>query len=151
MPPDDTQGTQGAPTGSPRQVIEAQLASMRSEVAQMRGREQARSIIAEVLNDAWLTPSVVTRLTSELIESLPIVNDTLDEAALRGSATAARDRAESEVAEALTAAGVGKPRGLGALTTPASGGGADLTARLEESFKAQGMSPEAAKIAAKGR
>jgi hypothetical protein len=149
MPPDNAQG---APTGSPRQVIEAQVAEMRSEVAQMRARERARDVIAETLNDAWLTPSVVNRLTGELLVSLPIVNDALDEAALRESAARVRDTAEAEVAEALTAAGVGKPRGLGALTASAGGGKAeDITARLEESFKAQGMSPEAAKIAAKGR
>ena len=147
MPPDD----QGAPTGSPRQVIEAQLAEMRGQVAQMAARERARHIIAETLGDAWLTPSVVTRLTGELIESLPIVNDSLDEQALRDQTTAARDRAEAEVAEALTAAGVGRPRGLGALTESTGGTGPDLTDRLEESFRALGMSESAAALAAKGR
>jgi hypothetical protein len=145
----DAGGT--APTGSPRQVIEAQLAEMRGQVAQMAARERARHIIAETLGDAWLTPSVVTRLTGELIESLPIVNDTLDEQALRDQTTRARDRAEAEVAEALQAAGVGKPRGLGALTESSGGRGPDLTADLEKSFRALGMSEAAASTAAKGR
>jgi hypothetical protein len=148
----ENQGAGGtAPAGSPRQVIEAQLAEMRGQVAQMAARERARHIIAETLGDAWLTPSVVTRLTGELIEALPIVNDTLDEQALRDQTTRARDRAEAEVAEALTAAGVGSPRGLAAMSAPANTAGADISGQLEESFKALGMSESAAKLAAKGR
>jgi hypothetical protein len=151
-PVTENQGAGGtAPAGSPRQVIEAQLAEMRGQVAQMAARERARHIIAETLGDAWLTPSVVTRLTGELIEALPIVNDTLDEQALRDQTTRARDRAEAEVAEALQAAGVGSPRGLAAMSAPVDAAGVDMSGQLEEQFKALGMSETAAKIAVKGR
>jgi hypothetical protein len=143
--------TQGAPTGSPRQVMEAELAERRSQVAQMAARERARDIIAETLRDAWLPPLSVSRLTGELIEALPIVNNTLDEQALRDRATRARDQLEAEHAQTLEAAGLGRPRGLGALTESSGGRGPDLTADLEKSFRALGMSEAAASTAAKGR
>jgi hypothetical protein len=151
-PVTENQGAGGtAPAGSPRQVIERELAERRSQMAQMAARERAREVIAEALNDAWLPSLTVSRLSRESLESLPIVNDTLDENALRESVTRRRDEAEAEHAQGLEAAGLGRPRGLGAVTAPAAGSGPDITARLEESFKAQGMSEAAAKIAAKGR
>lgn len=139
-----------AVAGSPRAVIEAQVKERDNQLAQLKARERGREVIGETLSDAWLTPSVVSRLTAELLEALPIVDHQLDEAALRDTATKARDKAEAEVAEALDAAGVGKPRGLGSL----GGGGkpaGDNDERLKESFERLGLSEAASTIAAKGR
>lgn len=144
----------GAPVAtSPRQVIEAQVAELHRQVAQSAARDRARDVVAEVLADAWLAPSTVTRLTNQLLEAgkLPLVNDELDEAALRDLVVASRDQAETELAESLQASGVGRPRGLGALPTNAGGQSVNLEDQLAESFMGRGMSESAARIAAKGR
>jgi hypothetical protein len=148
--PGSTGAGGSAPTG-PRQVIEAEMASLRRQVAQMAARERARDVVAETLADAWLTPAVVARISGEALADLPLVNDTLDEAALRNTTTAARDRAETEVAEALAAAGVGTPRGLGAQPGTVTGDAHRVEDRLVATFQGLGMSESAARLAAKGR
>jgi len=61
--------------------------------------------------------------------------------------------AEQELAEALQAAGMGRPRDLGYQSTSQIGGlgGAELDRRLEESFKDLGLNESTAKLAARGR
>ena len=121
-------------------------------IEQLVARERARDIIGLELAEAWVAPSTVGRLTSALLTELPIVNGTLDEAALRSACVEARTIAELEAAEVLSAAGVGQPRGLGALTHPNGGDAADrYTDTLTESFRELGLSETAAKSAVKGR
>lgn len=142
-----------APPSSPREVLEAGQVQLRRQVAELQARDRARTIIAESLADAWLTNSTVARLSTELLEGLPIVNDTLDEAALRDRIVAKRNVAETEAAEMLQAAGVGTPRGLGE-SANGSGIGVDpavFEAEFAEVFQNLGMSETAAKHAAKGR
>jgi len=146
-------GAGAAPPINPRQVLEQGLAETRRQVAVLQARDRARTVIAESLGSAWLPESTVARLAGELLTDLPMANDTLDEAALRDRATAKRDIAETEMAEALKAAGVGTVQGFGSHSN-GGGGGVDqagLETSLTESFLRMGMTPEAAKIAAKGR
>lgn len=154
----NTPGADGTapPAGTSRSVLEQEVREQRRQVAIMQAQTRARTVVAEALADAWLTPRVLARLTSELLEGerLPLVEadgrSTLDEQALRDAATAARDQAELEAGEILESAGVGRPRGLGALV-PQAGNGPDLGQELEETFRSLGMSESAAKTAAKGR
>ena len=145
-----------ASPGSARQVIEAEVAQMRREMAQMRARETARSILTAALSDGWIPPATVARITEQQMAQLPMANGVLDEAELTKRAGRELARAEQEIAEAMQAAGVGRPRDLG------QGGGsygssqpglgtAEVERRLEESFKALGNSEKVAKVAAKGR
>jgi hypothetical protein len=142
-----------APPTNPRQVMEAQVAGMRRELAEMRAQNRARDIITEVLASGWIGEAQRARLTGQLVQGVPLTDTAeLDEAALRTRCQKALDVAETEAAELLQAAGVGSPRGLGALTTPATeSASAASTAKLEESFKALGLSDTAAQIAVKGR
>lgn len=136
---------------TPRQVLEDRDKDLRHQVATLNARERARSIIAEELAEAWLAPSTIARLSSELIESLPLVEDKLDETALRTRCVERRDQHELEAAEALEAAGVGTPRGLGAQRSSAGADPGKYDETLKESFVAMGLSESAAAIAVKGR
>jgi hypothetical protein len=143
-----------APTspGSARQVIEAEVAQMRQQMAQMAARETARSILAGALSDGWIPPATVTRITESQMANLPMLNGALDEAELTKRAQRELARAELEIAEALQAAGRGQVRDLGSYSSGQSGlGVAEVERRLEESFKALGNSDKVAKVAAKGR
>lgn len=144
-------GTTAPPT--PRSVVEAELSQLRRVAAQSRARDRAREVITEALSQAWLPPLTVVRITNDLLESsrLPIDDqDQLDEVALTAAANTARDQAEREVAEAMQASGMGRPRSLGASPLPTAAG-PNLEESLEESFRDLGMTESAAKIAAKGR
>ena len=149
----ETAGAGGTapPLGSPRQVLEARLSAQSDQIAQLVAKDRARDIISEAMADAWVSPTTIARLAGELIQNLPIVDHKLDEAALHTRCTEARDRAELEAAETLTAAGVGIPRGLGAMTTPSGEDASKYQAGLKESFQALGLSESAADIAVKGR
>lgn len=142
-----------APQNTPRQVLEGRITALTDQMAQMVARDRARDIIAEELAEAWVVPSAVARLSSELIADLPIVEHQLNEAALRDRCVAARDRAELEAAETLTAVGVGTPRGLGSLTRPANTADeATYDTAIAESLQdAFGLSESAAQTAVKGR
>jgi hypothetical protein len=132
--------------------MEARYRSLEGRFEQLAARERARDIIDGELVEAWVAPSTVARLRADLLESLPVVNGTLDEVALRTRCVEARDRAETEAAEILNAAGAGTPRGLGALTQSTGGdNAARYTDTLTESFQALGLSEAAAKTAVKGR
>lgn len=137
---------------TPRQVMEDRDKDLRSQVAQLSARESARAIIDVELSEAWLAPTTIARLSAELLESLPIVNDELDVNALRARCVEKRDQHEVEAAESLTAAGVGTPRGLGAMHTPAlEATAAKVEEDLTEAFKSFGLSETAAATAVKGR
>ena len=137
---------------TPRQVLEERDKDLRSQVATLNARERARSVIDEELAEAWLAPTTIARLKSELIEALPLVDDKLDEAALRTRCVERRDQHELEAAEALDAAGVGTPRGLGAQHHQGDGDATKYADQISESMQmAFGLDESAAKIAAKGR
>jgi hypothetical protein len=125
-------------------------------MALMEARETARRVLAVTLSDGWIQPATVARITEALMDRLPLANGVLDEAELTKMAGRELTRAETEAAEVLTAAGMGRVRDLG------SGGGgygpgqpglaaAETERRLEEAFRALGNSPVVAKTAAKGR
>jgi hypothetical protein len=149
--PEEPKGPKG-PRTSHQQVME-RLDTQKHEMDVLRARESARDIIAEEMTEAWVAPSTVARLTTELLANLPLAeNGSLDETALRDSCVEARDRAELEAAETLDAAGVGAPRGLGASTPPAGGEATKYTDSITESLgEAFGLSEAESKTAVKGR
>jgi len=143
------------PHGSPRQVIEAQIAAQARELVEMKAREKARGVIAEDLADSFLSPLQLHRVSEELMVGLPIVNDELDVTALRDRITAKRDAAEAEAGEVLQAHGAGLPRGLGSAShaplSEAAAGAVNFEKRATDAFQTLGLSESAAQIAAKGR
>jgi hypothetical protein len=132
-------------------VVVEQLEEQKHEIAVL-GSGAARDIIAEEMTEAWVAPSTVARLTTELHGRLPLVEGKLDEIALRNRCVEARDRAELEAAETLDAAGFGaKPTGLGASTRlPVATPPATPTDHRGPPG-AFGLSEAEAKTAAKGR
>ena len=153
----DNPGVQ-APTspGSARQVIEAELAQMRTQMSQMAARETARSILAAALSDGWIPPATVTRITESLLVQLPVTNGVLDEAELTKRVGLELRQAELEFAEALQASGRGLVKDLGQAGSTYSGrpgglGVAEAESRLEKAFRTLGNSDKVAKVAAKGR
>jgi len=138
---------------TPREVMEARDADLRDQVATLAARERARDIIAEELAEAWLPGTTIARLSTELLESLPLAGEDrqLDEQALRGRVVESRDQHELEAAEALQAAGVGTPRGLGALRPAGRVDEAAVGDALQGVFQSMGLSESAAKTAAEGR
>ena len=153
----DNPGVQ-APTspGSARQVIEAELAQMRTQMSQMAARETARSILAAALSDGWIPPATVTRITESLLVQLPVTNGVLDEAELTKRVGLELRQAELEFAEALQASGRGLVKDLGQAGSTYSGrpgglGVAEAESRLEKAFRTLGNSEKVAKVAAKGR
>jgi hypothetical protein len=149
----DTQGAGGTAPTNPRQVMEARIAAQDRQIAEMRAENRARDVVAEVLASGWIGDAQRARLASSLVRSVPLTESfELDEPTLRTRCQEALDAAETEAAEILQAAGVGTPRGLGALTTPASEAAtAQTSAKLAESFKAFGLNDAATEIAVKGR
>lgn len=141
--------------GTARQLMERELAEARRERDAVKAREHARRVLAEALNDAWIPPATVTRITESLLERLPITSGALDETELVKMAGREAERAEREMAEALEAAGMGRPRDLGFGTdagNQAMGlGQAELDRRLTESFKGLGLTDKQAALAARGR
>lgn len=139
------------PRTSHAQVIE-RLDAQKAEMDRLQAREVARDVIKEELGEAWVSPSTVARLTTELLTDLPLVEGKLDETSLRDRCVEARDRAELEAAETLDAAGFGKPTGLGASTPPAGGDSARYDEQIAEaSTTAFGLSEAEAASAVKGR
>jgi hypothetical protein len=149
--PKDEGGAKATPSRNPRQLIESQLAEQKHEIAVLNAREKARDIVGEELAEAWVAPSTVARLSSDLLADLPLVEGKLDETGLRNRCVEARNRAELEAAETLDAAGFGTPRGMGAMTTPAGGTTEKYTDNIAEGLQVFGLSESAAKSAAKGR
>jgi hypothetical protein len=98
-----------------------------------------------------VAPSTVARLSSDLLAAMPLVDGKLDEIGLRNRCVEARNRAELEAAETLDAAGLGTPRGMGGLPTPAGGDATRYTDTIAENLQVFGLSESAAKAASKGR
>jgi hypothetical protein len=146
-----TPATPPADKRNPRQLIEAQLADQKHEIAVLTARERARDIVGEELAEAWVAPSTVARLSSDLLSAMPLVDGKLDEIGLRNRCVEARNRAELEAAETLDAAGLGTPRGMGGLPTPAGGDATRYTDTIAENLQVFGLSEAAAKAASKGR
>lgn len=140
-------------TSGPRAVVEEHIKAQEDRIAKLEAREGARAVIGEVLAEAWLGDVQKSRLQVELMADLPLAEGKLDEVKLRDAATKAVNEAETEAAEILKAAGVGSPRGLGAMSTPATEAAAsDLTQAAEAALsEAFGLSESAAKTAVKGR
>lgn len=137
----------------PRAVVEKHIQSQDDRIARLEAREGARQVVAEVLAEAWIGDAQKNRLSAVLMDDLPMTEEgKLDESALRTRATERVNEAETEAAEILSAAGVGTPRGLGALTTPATeAAGKQYEEELTESFRQRGMSDAAIETAVKGR
>lgn len=105
---------------SERDAATAERDTAQRALAESTARTAARPVVGEVFTGHQLPASTYTRVTEALITAASLTDaDQLDEAALRTSATAARTAAETELAEALAAAGVGKVRGLGSSTSTA--------------------------------
>lgn len=138
---------------NPREVMERQIAEQGRQINLLRAENRARDIVAEVLASGWIGDAQRARLTSSLVVDLPLTEaGALDEQELRTRAQRGLDEAETEAAEILSAAGVGTPRGLGALTTPATEtAGKQFDDELRESFRQAGLSDTAIDIAVKGR
>jgi hypothetical protein len=152
-PPVDEGGDEDKPvmTG-PRAVVQKHIEEQGEQIARLKAAEGARQVIAEVLADAWIGDKPKARIATALMKDLPMKDGQLDEQALRTAATDRVNEAEDETAEALQAAGVGAPRGLGALqTTTLEVAGTKFEDELTESFRRRGLSEAAAEIAVKGR
>jgi 2'-5' RNA ligase len=149
----ETAPVPATPPRNPREVMEAQLREQGRQIALLRAENRARDIVAEVLASGWIGDAQRARLASTLVTDPPLTEaGDLDEQALRDRAQRGLDEAETEAAEILSAAGVGTPRGLGALTTPATEAtGKQYEDTLRESFIQRGMSETAADLAVKGR
>jgi hypothetical protein len=141
------------PPRNPREVMEAQIREQGRQINLLRAENRARDIVAEVLASGWIGDAQRARLTGSLVTNLPLTEaGALDEQGLRDRAQRGLDEAETEAAEILSAAGVGTPRGLGALTTPATeSAGKQIDDELRESFRLAGLSDAAIDIAVKGR
>lgn len=154
----DMTGTPGAgtaPNQNPRSLMEAEIANMRRENAELRARERARSVVGTVLSEGWLVPSQIANLTESLLTDIPLTDQlALDEAELIKRATKAREREEKVGFEVSEALGVGRPRDLGQTAIVNDTGGYEMPnfeTGLVESYRRLGMSEHAAKIAAAGR
>lgn len=136
-----------------RRLIEAELAQERRNTAVLRARDEARPLLSEALTDGWVPPATVRRITEALMRDLPLTEaNTLDRVELIKRASQDLAQAEHEIAEAMTAAGVGRPRDLGFTEASTSGLGAgELDSRLESAFAGLGLNESTAKLAAKGR
>jgi len=149
-----TPGAGGTAPTNPRQLMEAQIAAQGRQIAQMQAQNRARDIVAEVLAGGWIGEAQRARLTGQLLANVPLTEaGELDEPTLRTRVTEALEATESEAAEILQAAGYGTPRGLGALSTPATAAATEkVSADLAESLSgAFGLSESATKTAVKGR
>jgi len=142
----------GGPRTLPQQLAE-RLDAQQQEMNVLKAREGARDIINEELAEAWLPPTTVARLSTELIADLPLEESgELDKTRLRDRCVEARDRAELEAAETLDAAGFGRPTGLGASTPPVTGDVTKYTDRVAEGIGAAfGLSEAESSTAVKGR
>jgi len=141
------------PPRNPREVMERQLQEQGRQISLLRAENTARNVVAEVLASGWIGEAQRARLATSLVSQLPLTEaGELDESTLRERAQNALDEAETEAAEILQAAGVGSPRGLGALETPATESAAkQYEDELIESFRKRGMSDAAIEIAVRGR
>ncbi len=103
---------------SERDTAVSERDEARRVLAEHDARQAARPIVAEVLAEAQVPAATLVRVTESLVTAAPLTDTgALDEAALRTAATEARTAAETEIAEALAAAGVGKVTGFGGSTT----------------------------------
>lgn len=149
-----TQEAAPAAPRNPREVMEAQMREQGRQIALLRAGQQAVGIVREVLAAGWIGEAQSARLTTELTAetTLPLTESgDLDEAKLRATALARLDEAETEAAEILASAGVGKVQGLGSTTRATEVALKAYDDSLSESFRELGMSPESADIAVKGR
>lgn len=106
---------------------ERDAAARRAEEAEHRLREAdarntARPIATEVVGASEsLPPSTRTRVVEAAVAGVQLREDgTFDEAAFRTAVEAARTQAETELAEAMQAAGAGRVRGVGHTTSTGS-------------------------------
>jgi hypothetical protein len=146
------QGSGERPSTS-REVIQRELEQERHARAVVEARERARDVIAGVLEEAWVGPTVRQRITESLLANLPMTeNRQLDEQRLVQVAESQRDQAEREASEIMSAGGLGATRDL---SFQESNGGGFRPEVYEESlvktFRNLGMSESAAKTAAQGR
>lgn len=137
----------------PRKQVQEHIQAQEDRIVRLEAREGARQVISEILAEAWIGEAQKARVTAELMADLPLAEGKLDEVKLRDTATQRVNEAEVEAGEILKAAGVGSPRGLGAMSTPATEA---ATEHLDESIEkglmsAFGLSESAAKTAVKGR
>lgn len=132
---------------------EAELAESRKASKVSEARTKARPAAVAVLAGSTLAASTQTRVVEACVAGLTVADDgTFDEAVFKTTVEAARKAAETEHAEILEAAGVGRVSGNGsgtaAVTTEATEAAARLAATFQRDF---GMTEEAAKLAAAGR
>lgn len=127
------------------------------ELARFRATEAARPIAATLLAESGLPAPSQTRLLAAVIEatSVPLTDAYLLNGTLyRAQVAEAIKTEQTYVASLREADGQGQPRGLGdstSLAEPNAETTAKTTDALVESFKANGMSEAAARLAATGR
>lgn len=146
--------TDAPPVRSSLKLLNEQLTASKRENATLRAENVARPILAEALADAILVDSQKARLGRTLLVDLPLTEALeLDQAAFGTRCQEAIGVAEEEAAELLQAAGVGTPRGLGGVQTPATeAASAKFDEDLGEALQSiGGLSESATKIAVKGR
>lgn len=136
-------------------VAEKQAADLR--LARFQAAEAARPIASQVLAESTLpVPAQVRILGDVTADSVPLTDaGALDESALRTRIGDAIKREETYLASVAEDTGQGKPRGLGEAGGQGGAGSevddAETKKSLVEAYKARGMSPAAAELAATGR
>lgn len=145
------------------ELVEARAAAERlaAENAQLIASETARgritALLAESSIDERLRPLVAPRVTAAIVGRVPLTEARAVDTTALDTAINAAIEAESVFAAALLeASGVtGRPRDVGAGTTPQPTGdalsAADFEAEVAANFLGLGLSEAAAKIAGKGR
>lgn len=127
------------------------------QLARFRAAESARPIASTALAESDLpVPAQVRILGTVTADNVPLTSSSaLDEAALRVRISDAIKAEATYLASLAEGTGQGKPRDLGEATAgTGTGTAADAAASknaLIEAYKAKGMSPAAAELAATGR
>lgn len=127
-------------------------------LARFDATESARPIAAKMLTESDLPAAAQGRLIGALVTSatVPLNGDNkLDETAFRASVEEAITSEQAYLASLQEQAGIGTPRGLGnanrATDEPDEAAVAKTTEGLIESYRANGLSEAAARLAATGR
>lgn len=137
-----------------REAAESKAAADESkrELARLRATEAARTLGATVLAESTLPQAAKARVLAEAARTVPLTEAlALDEAAFKTAVTEAAKAEETYLASLREATGEGAVTGLGSSASATAGPDPEIRKALVESYRARGLSVEAATAAASGR
>lgn len=116
---------------SERDAADTRAGNAEQRLAEATARAAARRIATTIIGESiTLPPSTRTRLVESALRRVPLTDQgVMDETAFRAAVEAARTTSETELAEALAEAGVGRVRGHG--STDTTGGDTVTEAALD--------------------